>query len=508
MKNVMNPSARFGLATVLALLTLLIFGTVSVFAQGPIYSESFETDGEGIRYTTSNTFNDGTSDHYQRTDGSDISNVSGSYSTYDGTYFWAAEDTDDGGGDGLPQKIITLTAVSISDYTNIQFKGLFGAGNENGPGASAYDAADEFKVEFSVDGGVFQNGVWFSYENTGDAFNEPIGLDANFDGQADVNGVNRLGTALQEFGFLIPDGDNVVIRMTVSMASGNEEIAFDNFRILGDGIFLTKSVTPTTNVIPNDPVTYTISLANTNVVSDTNALLTDTLPISTTFSHWVMEPAGTIRNGNAITWTGTITANEGITFTLVASYTGNYSETVTNTTYFSGTGVTRSDDATFAVPPATPELSVSKSGPDSVVAGEDIVYQISLENTGGFTAVNTVLTDTLPVSVTYVSDDSGWTSGASTIGSRQVITWDAGDLASGASPSFNLTATVNASVTNNTVITNDVEIISDGIEGNTGDNSDQWETTVYQIISIYDIQYVSDPPTEDVSPYKDQHLLF
>jgi hypothetical protein len=44
----------------------LILATFSGSAQ--IWSESFETDGEGVAYTSSNTFNDGVNDHFARTD--------------------------------------------------------------------------------------------------------------------------------------------------------------------------------------------------------------------------------------------------------------------------------------------------------------------------------------------------------------------------------------------------------------------------------------------------------
>ncbi len=216
---------------ILALTCIFIIGV----SQTTIWTEDFETDGQGVRYTASTPFNDGTSDHWNRTNGSDISNVTSAYTTADGTYFWAAEDTDDDGGNGQDEQTIVFNTIDISDATNLVLYGLFGAGNENGTGSSAYDAADHIHVKYSIDGGAENNAIWFSYENNGDIFNEPIGLDADFDGQADENGTNRLGTNLVEYSFLIPGtGSNLNITIYVYADGASEELAFDYFRVQGD----------------------------------------------------------------------------------------------------------------------------------------------------------------------------------------------------------------------------------------------------------------------------------
>lgn len=213
------------------LMLLLALLGVAEASAATVWQESFETDGQGSRYTASTPFNDGASDHWNRTDGSDISNATGGYTAFDGTYFWAAEDTDDNGGNGADEQTLEITGIDISSYTGLTFKGLFGAGNENAAGASAYDSADYIQVAYSVDGGAVTNGVCFAYENSGDAYNEPLGLDADCDGVADANGVNRLGTAMQEFSFAIPDGSSLSLSIRVYMDSSSEEIAFDNLRI-------------------------------------------------------------------------------------------------------------------------------------------------------------------------------------------------------------------------------------------------------------------------------------
>ncbi len=216
----------------LAVASLLTAGLSSQAAE--VWSESFETDGQGTRYTSYPEFNAGGSDHWGRTDGSNISNTSGAYTGLNGSYFWAAEDTNDAAGNGQAEQVLTITGLDISGYTNLVFTGLFGAGNENGPGASAYDSLDHIIVEYQVDAGGYVNGVCFNYENNGDLFNEPIGLDADCDGESD-GVVGRLGTVLTEYGFAIPTTGNLLdIQIKVYADAAKEELAFDYLKITGD----------------------------------------------------------------------------------------------------------------------------------------------------------------------------------------------------------------------------------------------------------------------------------
>jgi hypothetical protein len=69
-----------------------------------------------------------------------------------------------------------------------------------------------------------------------------------------------------------------------------------------------------------------------------NVLLTDTLPLSTTFAHFIAQPTGGVTQVAAapeqLTWNGTVSANQAITLTFVTSHTGVYSEIFTNTAQF------------------------------------------------------------------------------------------------------------------------------------------------------------------------------
>lgn len=248
----------------------ICFG-LSAQAQTVFFTEDFETDGQGSRYTASTPFNDGSSDHWNRTDGSDISNNTAAYSSFSGTFFWAAEDTDDNGGNGEDDQTLDITGIDITGKTGLQFKALFGAGNEDGVKASSYDSTDYIKVQAQIDGGGYSDVLWFSYLPPGsDYTNEPFGVDRDIDGAAD-SAEDLLGTALQSYSADISGtGSTLDIRIQVHMDIAKEEIAFDNIQLLefiSSEEAITLSASPTT-VDEGSTLAVTLSVP-TSVSTDT-----------------------------------------------------------------------------------------------------------------------------------------------------------------------------------------------------------------------------------------------
>ncbi len=114
---------------------------------------------------------------------------------------------------------------------------------------------------------------------------------------------------------------------------------------------ISKSVTPAIDVPYHGVVTYTISLRNHYLVSETAAFVTDTLPAGVTFGQWLEQPAeGVTQNGDAITWTGVLSPSTSVTLTFTATHTGDFGDLVTNTAYFSGTSYMGSALAEFMIP--------------------------------------------------------------------------------------------------------------------------------------------------------------
>jgi uncharacterized repeat protein (TIGR01451 family) len=172
---------------------------------------------------------------------------------------------------------------------------------------------------------------------------------------------------------------------------------------------LRKEVTPTASLHLGDAATYTVVLSNDGAGPATGVLLTDTLPAEVDFAHWVEQPSGASAIGGEITWNGTVTAGQAVTFTFVVTHTGGYGDVITNTARY--THVTDSGSAvvTFSVA-GPPALNIAKSvtlARDPAQPGDPITYTIVVSNTGPADATGVVVTDTLPGGVS--GSDLYWT---------------------------------------------------------------------------------------------------
>ncbi|NCA71969.1 MAG: DUF11 domain-containing protein, partial [Sphingobacteriia bacterium] len=121
------------------------------------------------------------------------------------------------------------------------------------------------------------------------------------------------------------------------------------------------------------------------------------------------------------------------------------------------------------------DVRIEKSGPANVIAGEQILYSITVTNDGPAAALNVRINDSVASSVfdaVEVSDDGGaswspWTG-------QYVV----GDLDAGASRTIALRATVRANVAVGTVLTNTAVAVSDTPDTQPNNNTDSAQTTV------------------------------
>ncbi|WP_460217905.1 T9SS type A sorting domain-containing protein [Psychroserpens sp. MEBiC05023] len=316
-----------------AFLVLFLVSSLG-FGQTTIWSEDFETDGDsGIRYNSSNTFNDGTNDHFGRTDGSD---VSGSYNSQNNTFYWAGEDLDDNGGDGLPTKTITFNAFSINGYTNLNFRGLFASGN-NGSG---WDDSDILYIEYSIDSAPFQKLIQFASPSSGS--NQGMNHDPNLDGIGEGTAIT---STFSEFSANISgSGNSLQIRLHAIANSASEEFGFDNFIIEGN-LSSTDTVVQfasTSASVNEGDGTYNLDVAITNedalIATGVEVVLIsgDALDIGNYSTQTATFPAASSTNE---TITITITddmdfePNETLTFELQNVGGGNNPSIGTNSTF-------------------------------------------------------------------------------------------------------------------------------------------------------------------------------
>ena len=78
-------------------------------------------------------------------------------------------------------------------------------------------------------------------------------------------------------------------------------------------------------------------------------MLTDTLPVSATFSAWLKRPPGTDLHDDQIVWNGTIAAGEGITLSWLATHSGSRGDAIRNLATYRYLSETGSAEAMFTV---------------------------------------------------------------------------------------------------------------------------------------------------------------
>ncbi len=255
----MKPSFLFGKKEGMLLRTSLFLFLAFLLnfttkAQDTLHQESFETDGEGTRYTTSGSFHNGANDLFQRIvdqgGGSYDPNLSlTAYDRYVGqvdSAFWAAEDVDDNGGSDTAS--LTTDTIGISGYTDYTVNVNLAAGD-----SASFDGTDLIDIQVRIDSGSWKNIGQF--RNDGSNFNTEIGLDANMDGVLDSTVLDSNFTA---FNFRTSGtGSYLEVRVLALVEADGEEIAFDHILVEGTKGCRTFGVTYTeafdSVTVPNLP---------------------------------------------------------------------------------------------------------------------------------------------------------------------------------------------------------------------------------------------------------------
>ncbi len=275
-------------------------------------------------------------------------------------------------------------------------------------------------------------------------------------GTATISGTNIIFTPASNYsgpatiGYTITDGiggtNNSIISVTV--------LAVADVAVSKSG---------PANVYAATNFNYTITVTNFGPGTAASLSVTDDLPAAVSFvsatagatlvgSQLVWTNLGSLAAGAAVSLTVTVTAPvSGVNLTNLASG-GSPTSDPTPTNNISSPVVT-------AVTPIA-NLAVGKTGPASVLAADNLTYTISVTNFGPSSASSVVVTDTLPLGVTF---DSASANGTSSSG---IVSWDLGTLASG--QVSNLTVTVVAPVSG--TLTNVASVSSPTQDTNIVDN--------------------------------------
>ena len=188
-----------------------------------------------------------------------------------------------------------------------------------------------------------------------------------------------------------------------------------------------KAVSPTA-AVPNQTLTYTVTIPNTGTANATSVTLTDAIPAGTSYvagSTTLNGVAVPDKSGPTMPFaqggmvnspgepTGQVNAGEAATVQFQVRVNASTTGTVTNTASIDPDGpgpqppISRSVDV-----PVTPQadVAVTKSGPAKATAGTNVVFTITVTNQGPSSAANVVLNDATPQGLTFVSNAGDCTS--------------------------------------------------------------------------------------------------
>jgi uncharacterized repeat protein (TIGR01451 family) len=183
-----------------------------------------------------------------------------------------------------------------------------------------------------------------------------------------------------------------------------------------------KQVSANVPVALSEQVTYTITLSNSGQTEATNVSLEDILPEGLTIGELVGESQGEIIPvDNTLTWNGTVPGESEVVieFTaIVDEDTGLYGEEIENTVTFYWQDGSGSDKASIMVELSPAMVTISKNVTPSldVSLGGVVNYTITMTNHGGKEAVNVVMSDILPASLTVLSVQGGGAASENTVG--------------------------------------------------------------------------------------------
>lgn len=200
----------------------------------------------------------------------------------------------------------------------------------------------------------------------------------------------------------------------------NSEIASDTTPVTAAAILaVTKSDGDVTDKVPGDTITYQITASNTGNRTTANALLTETVPISTTFNSgastvgWTCLP--TNNAGSTCTYSvGSLSGTpDAVNFAVdvISSMPAGATE-ISNSVTFSADGVSSAQASDTTPITSAAALSLTKNDADaSVVPGSSVTYQLDYGNTGNQDAANVVLTETVLDETTFdvANSSAGWT---------------------------------------------------------------------------------------------------
>ncbi|MFA5273751.1 MAG: hypothetical protein WC353_06375, partial [Candidatus Peribacter sp.] len=118
--------------------------------------------------------------------------------------------------------------------------------------------------------------------------------------------------------------------------------------------------------------------------------------------------------------------------------------------------------------PVGADLSITKSGPSSVLRGDNVTYTLTARNAGPSTATNVVVTDTIPSGLTF--NAAGSSAGCVLNGAGTSVLCNNFNLNSGESRTFTIAFAVSTSLNCGATIHNTADVLSSSADPTTANN--------------------------------------
>lgn len=172
------------------------------------------------------------------------------------------------------------------------------------------------------------------------------------------------------------------------------------------------TMTPSANPVSSgSQLTYTIDVTNgggditqdtvlnTQISGMTGLILTSNVGTCSQTDNQVTCEAGILDGQQSwrVTIRGTVTAPDGSTLFNGVTVTGNHESSGYETSVYSSVLVNNTN------PSPKPDLSVSIQGPATIADNSNVVYQLTVNNSGSSNAVNVTVIDTLPDGTSFSS---------------------------------------------------------------------------------------------------------
>jgi uncharacterized repeat protein (TIGR01451 family) len=210
---------------------------------------------------------------------------------------------------------------------------------------------------------------------------------------------------------------------------------------------------------PSDTIVYTLTYENSGTGVATDVVITDTIPVDTSFV--CSDPAYDELNGNTYTWNiGNVAANSSGTITITVTVNvGVEDGTILHNTatfdYDDANGNPYNQLTDFAdVTVTAPVMTFSKTA-DVTEAdpGDSIVYTLSYNNSGNGVATDVVVVDTIPEDTTFMSSSPNYD-----VINQDTYTWNIGTVAAHSGGTITITVTVDPGTPDGTVLHNEASL--------------------------------------------------